>query len=88
MTVIYPSLFQVFKRFPDSRNVLHHLYVSDESFPSLCDNYRQCSEAVRYWADSKDEIAPERHREYQELLNALEMEITQYCSEGQNAGYR
>ena len=81
MSVIYPGLFLVIERFPDRKKVLSHLYACNAGFQTLCENYRQCTTAIRYWAQSEEEKAPERRREYGELLHELEMEILQYCSE-------
>jgi hypothetical protein len=68
----------VIGRFPNHRNTIRRLYAEDGCFRSLCDCYRQCSEALRYWAQSDQEIAPERHHEYAGLLRELEWEIQQY----------
>ncbi len=75
MPVIHPGLFLVIERFPDRKKTLHNLYACNEAFQSLCENYRQCTEAIRYWAQAGDEKAPERHREYSALLHELELEI-------------
>ena len=86
MAVIHPGLFLVIERFPDRKQLFHHLHACDEAFQSLCENYQQCSEAMRYWADSGAKHAAERHREYGELLHELEMEILQYSPVVPKAG--
>ena len=85
MPVLHPGLFLVIERFPDHKKALHRLHACEEAFQTLCENYQQCTEAIRYWAQCGDEKAPERRREYGELLHELEMEILQYCSEDLNA---
>ncbi len=84
MPVTYPSLLLVIKRFPNHRQTLQRLYTSDELFQSLCVSYQQCSEAVRYWAYSNDSNAPERRKEYGDLLHELETDILDCCSEEQS----
>jgi predicted enzyme involved in methoxymalonyl-ACP biosynthesis len=64
------------KRFPDNKDALRQMYRASKSFQSICQNYQKCSEALNYWAESEDENAPEREKEYSELLQELELEIT------------
>ncbi len=76
MPVIHPSLFIVMKHFPDRKDAVRQMYRSSNSFQDICRNYSKCSEALRYWAESEDENAPEREKEYSALLHELELEIT------------
>ena len=59
MAVIHPSLFIVMRRFPDRKDALRHMYRASKSFQGICQNYQKCSEALRYWAESEDENAPD-----------------------------
>jgi hypothetical protein len=77
MTVIQPSLFSILERFSERTEEIKVLYKSDESFKTLCEDYRQCAEARQYWAQSLHEDAPARVREYEALLQELEEEILQ-----------
>lgn len=77
--IIRPGLFLVIERFPDRRDVFKRLYAEQEGFRSLCDNYRQCLDALHYWAHADQTTAPNRHREYRSLLHELERELRQYC---------
>jgi len=43
----------------------------------LCEDYRQCAEALQHWNQSLDEDAPARMQEYRALLQELEDEISQ-----------
>lgn len=81
MTVIQPGLFSLFERFPDRKETIKALFEKNESFQTLCDDYRQCAEALRYWNRSSDEDAPARMREYKALLRELEEEILQNVNE-------
>ncbi len=76
MAVIHPSLFLVMKKIPDRKDALRQMYRASKSFQSICQNYQKCSEALRYWAESEDENAPDREIEYSALLQELELEIT------------
>ena len=83
MSVIHLGLYAVIERFPDCESEFRKLYLEDDLFPSLCDSYKQCADAIRYWAEAKDDdVAPERQREYQTLLEELETEILHLCSDG------
>lgn len=75
MTVIYSGLFMIKQRFPSSGGRLHQLYVNNQSFRSLCHDYRKCTEALSHWTTSNHDHAQERSREYEELITSLEQEI-------------
>ena len=82
MTIIRPGLFLVMNRFPDRKNTLRQLYRSSEFFESLCLNYQKCSDALVYWGKSESKQATDRHEEYSELLQELELEIIQILENG------
>ena len=75
MPVIHPSLFLIMERFPEHKDALREKYRIDENFRDACQNYKKCSEALKYWTNSKDENAPDREKEYSALLQELEQEI-------------
>jgi hypothetical protein len=75
MTVIQPSLFSLFERFPNRKETVKTLFKNSESFQTLCEDYLKCAEALRHWSQSLDEDAPLRRREYEALLRELEEEI-------------
>jgi uncharacterized protein YdcH (DUF465 family) len=79
--VIQPGLFVIMQRFPQYRDALRHLYLNNESFQTICDDYRKCSNALSHWTQSKHEEAPERCSEYLGLLRDLESEIKQSLGE-------
>ena len=76
MSIIEPSLFLVFERFPKHKETVKALYRESEDFQSLCEDYRQCAVALRYWNRSSEEHAPARRDEYTLLLQELEEELT------------
>jgi len=76
MSIIESGLFFVFERFPDRKETVKALYRESETFQSLCEDYRQCAVALRYWSRSSEEHAPARREEYRMLLQELEEELT------------
>ena len=81
MAVIHPSLFLVMERFPDRKDDLRDKYRINESFQSLCQSYQKCTEALEHWSQSKHAQAPNRQREYADLILELEQEIIQSLEE-------
>jgi len=75
MPIIEPGLFLVFERFPDRKETVKALYQGNEDFQALCEDYRQCAVALRYWGRSSERHAPARRQEYTALLQELEEEI-------------
>lgn len=78
MTVIHPSIFHVMKRFPEQRGEIVKRFDGSEAFQVLCEDYKQCSQALQFWShvDSAESIWIEA--EYKELFRSLESEIRQY----------
>jgi hypothetical protein len=72
MTAIQTSLFILFERFPERIELIKALYENNESFKTLCEDYRRCAEALQHWKQSLDEDAPARVLEYENLLRELE----------------
>jgi hypothetical protein len=81
MTVIQQSLFILFDRFPERKETIKALLKNNESFRTLCEDYRRCTDTLQYWNESLDEDAPARMREYEALLRELEEEILQNVNE-------
>ena len=77
MTVIQPSLYILFERFPEQKETIKALFKKNESFKTLCEDYRLCRESLQHWNQSLDDDAPARMREYEALLRELEEEILQ-----------
>jgi hypothetical protein len=81
MTVIEPNLFCVVKRFPGRKRLIFEIFKKNSNFQAICDDYRQCSEALARWKQSASEEAPARKKEYSDLLQELELEILQILNE-------
>ena len=82
MAVIYPGIFQVLKRFPEQREEIVKCFNDNDFFPALCQDYKQCSEALQFWSRKDSDESLQRKAEYEELLHSLEVEILQYVKNG------
>jgi hypothetical protein len=69
------------KRFPEDRAALQRLFQESSSFQSLCDDYRDCLAALKYWEQSTAGEAPDRAGVYAALLGELEQEVRQFLAE-------
>ena len=54
--VIQPGLFVIMQRFPQYRDALRHLYLNNESFQTICDDYRKCSNALSHWTQAESHL--------------------------------
>jgi len=77
MPVIQTSIFTIFERFPDRKDIIRRLFKESENFKAVCEDYRKCSEALHHWDRSDSEEAPLRRAEYSALLKELEAELLQ-----------
>ena len=84
MTVIQSGIFHVLEIFPDHSGDITRLFKENQEFQTVCDDYRQCAKALRYWNQSKAKEAPARRQEYDGLLQQMLEEI-RYCL---NASYK
>ena len=75
MSIIRTSLFVVMERFPRHKAAVRRLFKGNESFQTLCEDYRKCAEALRHWNQSSSKEAVVRRKEYSALLRDLEAEI-------------
>ena len=85
MTVIHPGLFLVMQRFPYKKDVLRHMYLTSKTFQAFCDDYRKCTDALKYWTQSNHEEAEKRSREYMELRENLESEIIEIINDDEKS---
>ena len=81
MPVIQTSVFTVVKRFPSRKDTVKQLFKENETFQSVCEDYRRCAEALHHWNQSASDEAPVRREEYAALLQDLEAEILQNLNE-------
>ena len=75
MTVIQNSVFHVLEVFPGRGGDIKRLYKESPEFQTICEDYRQCAEALQHWNQSRKKEAPARRREYAQLLQELVDEI-------------
>lgn len=80
MAVIHPGVFLVMKRFPEKREAVVRCFNNSESFQVICEDYKQCSEALQFWSRIDSNNSLQRKAEYEELLRSLENEIFQYLN--------
>lgn len=87
VTMIPPTLKLAIKHFPGHKNTLETLYCQNESFRSLCKDFRDCVQTAQYWCHSLSdkEHAHELCEEYKALCAELKDEITKWLLE-QNHG--
>lgn len=81
MTVINRRVFHVLEKFPDRSGEIKRLFKESPVFQTICEDYRQCVEALHHWNQSKAKEAPARSEEYATLLRDLEVEILQSLDE-------
>jgi len=81
MPVIQTSVFTVLELFPDRVDTIKQLFKENETFQSVCEDYRRCAEALHHWNQSASDEAPVRREEYAGLLQDLEAEILQNLNE-------
>lgn len=81
VTVIQSNLFCVVGKFPGRTEIIKRLFRENESFQTLCEDYRLCAETLKRWNEKTSREAPARRGEYSELLDDLESEIRKYLTE-------
>jgi len=75
MTVIKSSVFKVLETFPGHSDDIKRLFRENREFHSICEDYRQCTEALNHWSQSNEKEAPNRRQEYALLRQELMDEI-------------
>jgi hypothetical protein len=81
LSVLRPGLSIALDRFPDRRDAIVQLDRKNETFQTLCNDYRKCELALRYWIQSEKDGAEYRREEYEILQRELEGEILRYLDE-------
>ena len=83
MGVINSAIFTILERFPDRKDAVKRLFSANVNFQTLCEDFRQCSEALKYWNQSIKTDAPARREEYEALRRELESEINRFLNEAE-----
>jgi hypothetical protein len=52
------------------------MYHQNKTFRVLCEDYQECAQALKFWVNSERNEAAARSREYSQLLQDLESEIS------------
>jgi hypothetical protein len=79
--MVPPGLLAVCNRFPDRTDTTRQLFTENESFRTLCNDYRKCGTALRYWNRSDTESSDNRRLEYETVQRELEEEIVRFQEE-------
>ena len=66
---------RVIERFPRHAASIRHLFLADQSFREMCGDYADTLETLQRWQASSGPYRAARIAEYQELAEALEIEI-------------
>jgi uncharacterized protein YdcH (DUF465 family) len=75
VTVIKSSVFHILEKFPERAGDIKRLYKENLEFQSMCEDYRQCADALHHWNQSNEKEAPTRRQEYKQLFQELADEI-------------
>ena len=81
MGVINSAIFIILERFPDRKDAIKRLFSANGEFQTLCEDFRQCNQALVYWSHSNKTEAPARRKEYEEIQGELETEIYRFLNE-------
>ena len=74
-------LQSVIKRFPEHWARICRLAENDEGFCELCRDYTEAVQALARCQEETDEQAPNRARDYADVVAELEEEITREITE-------
>ena len=64
------------------RSYIEKRYKTDETFRDIYNDYLAYLDAHRFWSHNSTDVAPVRHREYDELVSELEIELIQMLKKG------
>ena len=71
------EMYHIRKRFPGKSETIALLMAENPEFRSICEDYDECFQAWRHWAQSKEPEAEIRVSEYRTLIKELENEIVE-----------
>ena len=74
----------ILERLPEKSHLIHLRMEKDPDFATLCEDYNDCVNALRYWSRSKTPEAETRVGEYRIIIREIEEEI---CQELAATGY-
>ena len=64
------------------RSHIEKRYKTDETFRDSYNDYLTYLDAHRFWSHESTDVAPDRRREYAQLVNELEAELIQMLKKG------
>lgn len=83
MKTVPSTLDCVLQHFPEHKHILEILYRKNESFLSLCEDFRDCLRAMEYWcgSPSSQKNAARLCEEYKALLEDMKKEIAAWLTD-------
>ena len=81
VAVIKGGVFHVLEKFPDRAEDIKRLFRESQQFQNICEDCRQCAEALQHWNQSHRKEAVTRRREYEQLFQEVMDEICLYLNE-------
>jgi len=64
------------------RSYIEKRYKADETFRDIYNDYLIYLDAHRFWSHNSTDVAPDRCREYAQLVSELEEEVVQMLKKG------
>ena len=65
------------KRFPNESEAIARVMAEDSDFRDICEDFRDCMNALQYWSHSDEPEAETRVNQYRALIDELEKEIVE-----------
>ena len=69
-------------QFSEIRSYIEKRYKADETFRDIYNDYLIYLDAHRFWFHNSTDVAPDRRREYAQLVSELEEELIQMLKKG------
>ena len=69
------AIRELIEAFPEHSEAIERACAESSCFRSICEDFRECSEALIHWNKIISSEAGTRTEEYRELLRELEQEI-------------
>jgi N-glycosylase/DNA lyase len=81
MALIIPDRFCAIRSYIEKR------YMTDETFRDVYNDYLTYVNAHRFWSHNAKDVAPDRCKEYAQLVSELEKELIQMLKKGSDEAY-
>lgn len=78
------AIDHVVAHFPDQASVVRRLYLSDEHFRAVCEDYLLCINSLTKFETRPDARSRPEIEDYRQLLQELELEMATYLNASKN----